>query len=206
MILLNWRSSRSISLWLLCLTMSSCALIPKSDTCECSHCLLESSPGTRLIELEEIEDGTNKAGEAVVEVCACRPWNTSLIRVEKGQEYVFSILEETEEWVDGSVAATPETGWQNSFYNFAGALVGFLKRSHKANWYALVGAVELSDEESFAIFDARHKSKEGNGQAATDWPPIVMTKSGELYFYANDMKGRYFNNKGSLRLQIQRIK
>ena len=81
-----------------------------------------------------------------------------------------------------------------------------MKRSNKANWYALVGSVEARDEDSFAVFDTRAYSEKDNDLAARTWPPIVMTKTGELYFYANDMKGRYFNNKGALRLQIKRIK
>lgn len=200
----NWMSSHLIRPLMLCLALSSCALIPKPDTCECSGCPLESSPDDRLTQLKEIQMGITYAGE-VVEVCACRPWNRSLIKVEKDQAYVFSVLEKTEEWLDGSVAATPETGWLNPVYTVMGSAVGFLKRSNKANWYALVGTVELSDEDSFAIFETGHGSHEGNSPSLTLSPSIVMRKGGELYFYANDMPGRYFNNKGVLRLQIQRI-
>ncbi|MDX2447692.1 MAG: hypothetical protein QNK29_10920 [Desulfobacterales bacterium] len=36
--------------------------------------------------------------------------------------------------------------------------------------------------------------------------PVIMQDDGELYFYANDMKGLYFNNKGKVVLKITRIR
>ncbi len=197
------RSSGSLTLLLLCLILTNCSFILKPDTCECSHCPFESSPSP---ELKELVIGTSKLAEDEVEVCACRPWNKSPIKVEQGQTYIFSILEETEEWVDGSVAATPENGWLNPFLKFGGATFAFLKRSDKANWYALVGTLDSSDADSFVIFEPSRKSDTDRNVSLITSRPITIARDGELYFYANDMKGRYFNNKGALRLQIKRIK
>jgi hypothetical protein len=69
----------------------------------------------------------------------------------------------------------------------------FLKRSDQARWYALVGAVGLDDENTFAVI----KSENGS---------VTMRRSGMLYFYANDKKGRYYNNQGSLVLEMVRVK
>lgn len=200
--LLNLKSSRSLTLLLLCLILTNCSFISKPDTCECSRCPAKSSLSG---ELKELVSGTGKLAEDVADVCACKPWNRSLIKVEQGQTYVFSILEETEEWVDGSVASTPETGWLNPFLRFGGATIAFLKRSDKANWYALVGALDSSDADSFAIFEPNRTSGEERNGSLIASRPITMTRNGELYFYANDMNGRYFNNKGGLRLHIRRI-
>lgn len=132
--------------------------------------------------------------------------------MEKGQEYTFQIIARGEAWVDGGIAATPENGWTSSSYNLAGSLVRFLKRSSKGNWYALIGTIDMNNRNSFAVFakamtsSADDSQGNGNISPSPEWGPVEMTETGELYFYANDMKGRYFNNKGSLRLKINRIK
>lgn len=148
----------------------------------------------------------NDVREAVIEICACRPWNRSLIKVELDQEYVFSTLEETEKWEDGSLRATPESGWLSPVANLFGWVAGFLKRSTKTNWYALVGAFDMSDEDTFAVFGSTHNYELDKSFGGSDSSRIKMTRSGELYFYANDMKGRYFNNKGMVKLRIVRVK
>ena len=158
-----------------CMVWSACALIPKPDTCECSSCKLDYSDATY--------------GQSV-EICACRPWNRSGIRVEEGQEYLFAIVEQSEKWIDGDAKATPENGWEDGLYNFVGRLASFKKRSDKTNWYALVGAIDQSDQHSFAVFPRS----------------VVIPKSGELYFYANDMEGRYFNNRGIIHLKVIRVR
>ena len=70
----------------------------------CSHCTLESTAGTRLLEMGKMGHGVIETDERVVEICACKPWIRTLIKVEAGQECIYSILEETEEWVDGHAA------------------------------------------------------------------------------------------------------
>ncbi len=94
-------------------------------------------------------------------------------------------------WRDGSVKSDPINGWERNYVSFIGDFFWFLKRSDKTNWYALVGTIEKNDEYSFAIVN-EHSNL------------ITMCESRELYFYANDMHGRYFNNKGSLQLKLIR--
>lgn len=162
-------------LLLACMILSACALMPKPDTCECSRCKLDYSDAT---------------DQQPVEICACRPWNRSGLRVEQGQEYLFTIVEQSEQWIDGDAVATPETGWEDGLYNFVGRMASFLKRSDKTNWYALVGTIDQSDQHSFAVLPRS----------------VVIPKSGELYFYANDMEGRYFNNRGIIHLKVIRVR
>ena len=191
--------------------MGGCALLPKPDTCERSSCTLEPIELVSPIALPAPGNITDNIGHVIVQVCACRPWNRAGIKVEKGQEYIFQIVERTEEWVDGDVQSTPEDGWTSGLSRFIGHAFSLLKRSPKANWYALVGTVGKADEDSFAVFNERLASSESLPETnrvtlSSDWLSIMMAKTGELYLYANDMNGRYFNNKGILQLKIIRTK
>lgn len=193
------------------LFVGGCALLPKPDTCERSSCMLEPTELVSPAELPAPGSVTDNISHAIVQVCACRPWNRTGIKVEKGQEYAFQIVERTEEWVDGDVKSTPEDGWTTGLSRSIGHAFSLLKRSPKANWYALVGTVGKADEGSFAVFNERLNSSESLPETSrvtlsSDWLSIVMGKTGEIYLYANDMNGRYFNNKGILQLKITRTK
>lgn len=163
---------------------SGCALMKKPDSCEKDDsCELIQDSKKNLIEL--------KPGEfEIVHICACRPWNASGITVKKGQNYLFKIVS-VDNWVDGCVDSDPIKGWQGNFYKVLGSLSGWLKRSDKSSWYALVGSVGKNDKESFAV------------EETNSWT-VKSKKDGELYFYANDMEGRYFNNKGNVMLKVIR--
>jgi hypothetical protein len=132
-----------------------------------------------------------------VYVCACKPWNSSGILVKKGEVYKFE-LKELKDWVDGkSLKSTPNQGWQGFWPNVLGTLGGFYKRSDEANWYALVGSIGRNEEKSFAVF---------NDSDDATVSEKTMIDNGELYFFANDMKGRYGNNRGRLKISITLIK
>lgn len=163
----------------------------KADSCESScHCKLEQPNDIKLIKLD-INESSNP-----IEICACRPWNKSGILVKAGQRYIFEFTE-TETWKDGYVPSHPVKGWDDGkFRNSIGYLFSFLKRSNKANWYALVGTVDKNDENTFAILD-----KASGSITIPSIPEPDKDGYAELYFYANDMDGRYFNNKGSLQLK-----
>ncbi|WP_041360090.1 hypothetical protein [Nitrosomonas sp. Is79A3] len=165
--------------------LGGCGLLKKEDKCESeTKCKLAQSVGV----VTELTEGDSY----IIEVCACRPWNRSWLMVQERQRYFFEVTEITENWKDGRVKSSdPRLGWQGG-YNLFGHFISFLKRSTKANWYALVGSVGKNDENSFAPLD-------------TNSEPITMYHSGELYFYANDMNGRYSNNIGVLQLKITRV-
>ncbi len=178
------RLSLGIVTLLLCSAFLSCTAMKKPDSCSVEkRCELKSAQAVNEVEL--------KIGESKrIEVCACRPWNQSGIKVIEGQQYAFNIIK-TMDWIDGSVRSDPIEGWQGGFYKTMGFLSAYLKRSDQANWYALVGSIGKNGKETFAVI----KESEGT---------VTMHKSGLLHFYANDMDGRYFNNKGLVELQVIR--
>ncbi len=93
--------------------------------------------------------------------------------------------------MDSTIPSNPTTGWQETSYQFLGKLVSPYRRPDKPEWYTLVGAIGLKGDEVFF---------------ASDTGSVEMKKSGVVYFYANDKVGRYFNNKGTLRLTMTRVK
>jgi hypothetical protein len=155
-----------------------------SQTDSCDHEQLCELEDQNIIEWVELTPGESKD----ILVCACKPWNASGINVREGQQYTFNISN-VEHWNDGPVKADPINGWKGKFYRSFGIMIGFLKRSDKTPWYSLVGVVGLENEYTFAVV------KDGDCT-------FTMNKTGPLYFYANDMKGRYYNNKGTLFLNI----
>lgn len=172
--------------------LSGCSAIEtKPDSCKDEpRCELHNTfldPPVRL------EVGVSRE----ISICACRPWNNTGIKVDIDQEFEFALVKSPDDWiwVDGEVPSSPVDGWQGGFRKIIGFLASFMKRSDKANWYALVGTVgnEKDDSDSFAVF------KDGN-------TPISMPSSGTLYIYANDKFGRYFNNKGKIGLVVTRVK
>ncbi|WP_300464853.1 hypothetical protein [Desulfobacula sp.] len=178
--------TRFICLFAVCLILSGCALMRQPDSCnQDSLCRLEDKETEPAIELElrEIKNVT---------ICACRPWNPGAVKVKEGESYTFEI-EAVHNWVDGDVESDPETGWHGSFYRTIWFLSGFLKRSSKTGWYVLTGTIGMMDGKTFAVITPGNE-------------PVNMPDNGELYFYANDMKGRYFNNKGKISLKITRIR
>ncbi|WP_140910846.1 hypothetical protein [Methylomonas koyamae] len=163
-------------------------LQPHPDTCDHSH-----PSCSRELNNEEpfVLDTINS--EKHIDICACKPLNNSHITVEKDQEYQFQIIELGEGWKDGSIASSlddPEGGWTNPFMKIIGWFGSAYKRSSEAPWYALVGSVN-NDEYTFPVFN-----EDGN--------ITKIEQSGKLYFFANDMTGRYFNNKGAIKLLITR--
>ncbi len=172
---------------------TGCGILkPIPDNCDPkSACILDSCKNTLPVSLSLGKPNT-------VDICACKPWNRSKIMVKKGEVYKFEFkLEEVDDWVDGKTSSTPNRGWREFLPNVMGTLGGFYKRSDQANWYALIGSIGRDEEKTFAIFD---DSKN------TPVSEKTMDDDGELYIFANDMWGRYGNNRGTLKLSITLIK
>lgn len=175
-----------VVLGLMGFVLSGCSMMKELDSCDLEvRC--ELNPGINQSAVR-LSGGESKK----VTICACRPWNDSGIAVLAGQSYAFNIVSTTH-WVDGWVESDPIDGWQGIGYKAIGFLSGWLKRSDKAPWYALVGSVGMDDNHAFAVVE----SKDGS---------VTMDRSGVLYFFANDMDGRYFNNKGEVILEVVLIK
>ncbi|MFC1748832.1 hypothetical protein ACFL2V_08490 [Pseudomonadota bacterium] len=170
-----------------CLFLSACsAIASKPDSCDHEiNCDLNTSLSSPVVHMS-VGDSES------VFICGCKPWNESSIHVEKGEVYAFE-FNHVERWIDGDVDSDPVDGWQGWFYKVLGFFSSPMKRSDQAKWYAMVGAVGTNEDEAFALI----RRKNGD---------IVMPSSGTLHFFANDKKGRYFNNQGTLQLQITRLK
>ncbi len=167
-----------------CLLISGCAFSPMPDSC-CHE------PSCELGYESTVKPSSLKIGEEkTLHICACKPWNASEIQVNQGEQYSFA-YDNVVNWVDGTIPSSPTTGWQGTSYQFLGKLVSPYRRSDKSDWYALVGSIGLKEDEVFF---------------ASDTGSVEMKKSGVVYFYANDKIGRYFNNKGTLRLTMTRVK
>lgn len=177
---------RIVGLLMLFVTFSTagCQMIRKPDNCD-------HEPRCELDDGATVQWREPAIGESrEVLICACSPWNASGITVREGQHYAFDITE-VRDWTDGTVTSHPTLGWQGGSYRALGFMISFLKRSDRAPWYALIGTVGRDDETSFAVIER---------SAGT----VTIHQSGPLYFYANDMRGRYHNNRGTLVLRITR--
>lgn len=114
----------------------------------------------------------------VITVNAKPYWTDSVIQVQKGERYSF---EATGKWTDWFVKTTAD-GYKNIFYEP-------FTRNPEAPMFSLNGAVG-HDKPYFFI---------GTKNV------ITMPASGKLSFFANDITGTYWNNKGSLQLKVTKM-
>jgi hypothetical protein len=128
-----------------------------------------------------------------VRVCGCKPWNSSGITVRKNQRYEITLNDEMN-WKDGVVPSNPVEGWEGTFYKGLGWLIQWSKRSNQTDWYVVTGSVGNDDRCTFPVLSE-----------SSDVNVVTIPKDGTLYFFANDMYGRYFNNHGYAMLGIKRI-
>lgn len=68
------------------------------------------------------------------------------------------------------------------------------RRCAKANWFELVGTIGQNECYHFRI---------GFGDPETTYSPTV---SGPLYAFANDLPSKDYNNSGSIRVTVTRVK
>lgn len=168
---------------LLLLPLTGCTPFPPMP----DSCAIE--PDCELNIDEQPKDSQLKMNSTIsLTVCACNPWNNSGLKVLSGETYKFEYLN-VENWIDGSIESSPDTGWMGGTKKFLGFLVSPFRRSDAENWYSLIGSIGKGDKDVFKAM--------GN---------VEMASSGVLYFNANDRLGRYFNNRGKLTLAITRLK
>ncbi len=108
-------------------------------------------------------------------------WNETDVEIQSGEEYKF-VAEGN--WKDLS----KETD-ANGYSNWYMSLFDSLKRSRNNQWFALIGSVNKSG--GFLIGK--------NSQ-------IPFQQNGKLWCYANDVRGFYWNNSGTVLLTVTRIK
>ncbi len=146
--------------------------------------------------LFELEVG----GTRTIKVHANRLFNPGGIFVKKDQKYRFTV-EQTQQWYDSSISATPR-GWN---VDDANVDLGWLKeviirrkeedrRVPQANWFEICGTVGKDEEGHFMVL----KHLDGTG---IDFEP---ESAGEIFLFANDLVSRYGNNLGFIDVIIRR--
>lgn len=184
--------SFNVCLFYLCvsaiaLLLSGCSILkPIEDKCNECNCILND------FDKKTTSLSANQPSKEI-QICACKPWNDSGLEVKKGETYRFEIVNSNGNWKDADINATPQSGWLGFWSNFTGYLINDLKRSANANWYALVGSIGKYNDQTFAVFDSDEQKK---------FSERKMLDKGTLYFYANDMLGKYGNNTGTLMIKI----
>jgi hypothetical protein len=91
-------------------------------------------------------------------------------------------------WHDASIV-TDAAGYPSA--NFFQRLTERLRRVPDAPWFALIGAIDRRKDTQFVI-----------GAGRTFRAPF----SGQLTCFANDLRGFYFNNSGSVMLSVEKVR
>lgn len=114
-------------------------------------------------------------------------WAQTDVFVEQGVRYFFLA---TGKWCD-MTHRCDANGYNVRYLNFAKR---WLRCHHdSATWFTLIGSIDKSTDTMFVIGDG---SRINNG-----W---IAPRSGELVVFANDVMGMYWNNIGSLKLEVWR--
>ncbi|MGL1956252.1 MAG: DUF2235 domain-containing protein [Colwellia sp.] len=135
----------------------------------------------------------NSGDEEVVTVFASEYHNFTGLMLEKNIEYCFTV-HANQKWQDASIKCGP-TGWNLDSVTL-GLAEPFIRlqqpfRRVDCDWFTLCGCVTKDDDLAFVI---------GNGPVNK-----IIEKSGEFLPFANDMKKRYGNNLGKIKLTVKRI-
>lgn len=126
-----------------------------------------------------------------VAVVAKEFWSHTGIDVRRGEQYAFRA---DGEWTDWTVRTTPRgfsTAESPIYARLIHAMFERKRRMPDENWFALIGAVGENISNAFRI-----GAQLGSWSAGSD---------GELLCFANDYGRAYWNNKGSIRLNVTRL-
>lgn len=120
-------------------------------------------------------------------------YSWSGVELEAEGKYHFTISPEHRHWKDKDISCGP-SGWTSEELPwYKEGLVKFFeddRRVPEANWFELIGSLG-DDQDYFRI-----------GKGREDYTP---SHKAELYAFANDMKSKYDNNHGVLRVKIKRV-
>ena len=125
-------------------------------------------------------------GKASSEIYAQLYWNSTGVMLRPGYSYQFSA---TGSWWD-AVKKCCADGYPKG--NFVQELARNLRRSPENDWFALVGAVNRDLSTRFLIGLSRVYDVPEKG-------------GGELFCFANDVPGFYWNNFGYVTLTTRQI-
>lgn len=122
---------------------------------------------------------------ASVMIEAKSKWNDTGIVMSAGQEYQITV---DGRWTDWCIPCDAN-GYTSS--NLVLRLTEWLRRAPRENWFALIGAIDRDERNLFKI-----------GARKT----LETTTGGVLTCFANDVPFMYWNNKGSVQLNITRTR
>jgi len=124
-------------------------------------------------------------------VLSAAHYNYTRLQLEQGATYRIE-APDGQTWLDGGIECGPE-GWTTE--QLPWLKEKFVKafednrRKPDANWFELVGSLGDDDETLFRI-----------GKGVDYTPP----RAAELCLFANDLKSKYDNNEGSIRVVVSR--
>lgn len=124
-------------------------------------------------------------------IYARHSYNRTGWRVEVGKRYA---LNATGRWVDFFLPCGP-AGYASPPWLFYFPLLEPYRRVPEGNWFALIGFIDSgspADEQPPFII----------GTGLEDWRP---ERAGELVCYANDLPTMYWNNFGSVTLEMREL-
>jgi Uncharacterized alpha/beta hydrolase domain (DUF2235) len=128
----------------------------------------------------------------VVRVFARPLWNWTGIYIEAGIPYTFVALPD-QSWIDW-YKPSDAGGRSGGLFDF---LLSWRKRLREANWFELCGAIMSEAEPTIGgVPPDPYLFRIGNRCT------FVSPVSGYLYGFANDARGGYWNNRGSVQVQV----
>ena len=120
-------------------------------------------------------------------------YNWSGVRLEAGKTYTVEVLPGDQTWQDGGIECGAD-GWETEQLPWLKEkLVGLFednRRVPEANWFELIGAEGDEDDDKSKLFRV---GKRVEHTAKSD---------ADLYLFANDLKSKYDNNEGFLKVTI----
>ena len=148
---------------------------------------LRALAGQNLRTLAPIDQmSSTQIGQTIrLDISARSPWNDSGIDLISGGRYDF-IVPGDQKWKDASIECDAD-GYRSRF-----PLKAFepFRRVPDQNYFKLIGTIGRSSEEPIVI-----------GSRLEDFS---AWKSGRLYCFANDVRIMYWNNSGSIGLNLTR--
>ncbi len=125
----------------------------------------------------------NSFNRITITIQANEQYSSHKIEVEKNEVYQF-VCDKHQRWKDWFICSSPE-----GFFNLFAWLAGLRVKGVKC--FCLCGTYNDQDQKAFSI---------GINKIET------IKENGTLSFFANDTNGFYYNNHGSVKLQITRLK
>jgi len=131
--------------------------------------------------------------KATVDIVARRYWNDTGLYVTTGQRYRLTARGT---WTDFYIPCAAD-GYKAPGWLLQGPLglltrtIQRLRRAPEGNWFVLAGAIRAAGHYQYFVSGSSRE--------------VHMPASGHLEFFANDVPGFYWNNFGSIRLEITRL-